>query len=379
MDHTEVGNDLIMLRHEDNVWINTDSAVITSTAAIIPGELVLSFAVKMPHLKGRALQQALPFACEDQLSQAVDHYHFTANKHDGKKAMVAAMLKNDYQTLVEFIKNSGIMIKACYPDYLAVPYYENTITIAALHDKVLVRQDEYLGVSFAKEHMDAIIPSLLVMDKEYNLFLYGDDAFVASVNELLVGYHCTIETAITSSSIFAAKNLPRDFNLLVSRDVPKEKSSPSARAWILCAVLLLIALMIFVGVKTEIIHRYKVANVKITRAMQQVYNVAMPGQVMPDNVRDAINPVLQKASANVQDEFVSVLQKTGKLLRQYPLITVNSISYFNARVGFVMTAASTDTFNKFVAACADADLKVWEDKMSTKDKVVVLYLNIGDK
>jgi type II secretion system protein L len=378
MNHTDVSNDLIILRHEDSVWINADSSAQSSESVIIPGELVLSFAVKMPQLKGRALQQALPFACEDQLSQSVDHYHFTANKHDGKKAMVAAMLKNDYQSLVGFIKNNDIMIKSCYPDYLAIPYYENTITIAAMDDKVLVRQGEYLGISFAKDHMDAIIPSLLVTDKEYNLLLYGDAAFVASISELLVGYNCIIEAA-TNNCIFATKNLPSDFNLLAARDVPKEKSSPSRRAWILCSILLLLAIIIFIGVRVEIIHRYKVANFKITQELQQIYNVAMPGQILPDNVRDVINPLLKKAGANVQDGFVSVLQKTGKVLKLYPTITVNSISYFNSRVGFVMTAASTDTFNRFVAACADADLKVWDDKMDTKDKVVVLYLNIGDK
>ena len=84
------------------------------------------------------------------------------------------MLKNDYQSLCEYIKTNNLMLKACYPDFLALPYEENKITVVSFDGRVLVRQGKYVGHSFIEEHLVAIAPSL-VSDECSDFVVYGDE------------------------------------------------------------------------------------------------------------------------------------------------------------------------------------------------------------
>ena len=72
MDQAEANKQLVFLHHNGNSWSMDDVIPGVDGIALLPGELVLTFSVKMPALKGKALLQALPYACEDKLSQAVE-------------------------------------------------------------------------------------------------------------------------------------------------------------------------------------------------------------------------------------------------------------------------------------------------------------------
>ena len=369
---------LLVLHSIDGNWALTESVTIDKATVLIPGELVLNFAVTMPVLKGRALQQAIPFACEDKLAQGVEYYHFAHSKHDGNQVVVFAMLESDYSTLREFIASNAIKASACYPDYLALPHIPGKTTVLAHNGRVLVRETEYLGMSFAQEHMSAVLPALVSEREDVQFVVSGDHDFMQEFETIAVSNLSTVVERIDAIQI-DADNLPDDINLLSSKDVAKEKASPVGRVWIFNVILLIAMIMVFLGVRLELLHRYNSANTKLTQKMTQLYNTVIPGKDLPYDVRSALQPLLSKASGDSKDVFVASMQKVGAVLISHSAISVQSISYGNKQLSLVLTAANQNTFNSFLQACAKAGLHVVKEQMIPSGKTTTLNVTLEDK
>ena len=143
---TERNQQLLCLQRLQQGWcMDVEPSSDLPAVVLIPGEYVLSFSVTMPPLKGRALAQAIPFACEDRLSQPVDLYHFITGSYHGKQVPVLAMLKSDYDAMQAYLSAGSLSIQSLYPDYLALPYQAATVSVYATADRVILRWGETEG------------------------------------------------------------------------------------------------------------------------------------------------------------------------------------------------------------------------------------------
>ncbi|MBL4647680.1 MAG: hypothetical protein JKY13_01790, partial [Gammaproteobacteria bacterium] len=130
--------------------------------ALLSGESVLITSAELPLTNRNKLLQAVPYAVEEQLIANVETYHFAFNKHNDDGVLPVAIVdKQHMKSWFAQLQDSGCKVQQLLPDFLALPYQQNTWHIHLTSQHAIVRTQQDMGFSIENEHLAMLLSNKL--------------------------------------------------------------------------------------------------------------------------------------------------------------------------------------------------------------------------
>ena len=127
---------------------------------LVPGQDVLLTRVDLPG-RSKVVQQAIPFALEEQLAADPDALHFAhCRRRDGVGVDVAVVARSRMDYWCSLLDEAGLEVESMIPEQLALPmpFVEKALSVLA-DDVILVRREAAQGFAVDKENFEFLIIS----------------------------------------------------------------------------------------------------------------------------------------------------------------------------------------------------------------------------
>lgn len=337
---------------------------------LIPGEDALFCVADIPAKQSRFIQQALPYAVEEQIAQDIESVHLAIGTHSDVGYRVAAI---DHRQMTHWMRLFSdwdhARLEAVYPDAALLPITDGGWSICLDGDAVMLVSDrgEWLAVQsrnlamFAQtlaappsDEVVAELPiSLFGTDSEFE-HLQSDVAVLKSSSRLVVKEQ-TLELMPLELLAHAHHNhLCQPINLCQGAYSIKSGNSGLFGAW--KPLVAVASAWFFIQVAVEIgfgyYHGQQAEQVQ-AQAME-IYQRAFPNDTRTNagNVRRVVQGQLNQMQASGSDAgFITLMKYTGSeysKLSGADSIVFNSVNYSQNR-GELVVDVRADSYGKLSA------------------------------
>lgn len=343
---------------EELVAISTDKEIIV----IVSAEDVLLLNAKLPKMPRSRLEQALPFALEEQLICDVDKLHFTHGIHQEGDLPVAVVAKEKMAQWMALLQTWNIVADKMLPAMLVLPWQENTWQVA-ITNTALVRTDLYSGfaceISNLREMLDIALSTAAQMPDKINICYYNEktehvdlSAPVPILEESKSAAQFYIDLALNSHT--PAINL-----LQGAFATKKSKFTQTKRIWHMAiglaaawiAILFLYPLLSYFILESRVSH--------LNAAIAEIYkrNFPLATDVIAPKLR--MQEKLQKLNNGAgQNRYFILLGYLGQGLQNSSGVKFKRMEYQNNQLNVELLANSSDEFSKFTDYLSQQGLKV---------------------
>lgn len=133
------------------------------TLVLVPGELVLLAAVRIPSRQMRQIKQALPYMVEEIIADNIEDVHLAlpAFKPEENAAMPVAVVR--HHLLIDWLDQlyqHGIKPDWMYPDSLTVPWRLHSRSFFVNGERIIIRSERFGAQIFFKSQMAAYLQLL---------------------------------------------------------------------------------------------------------------------------------------------------------------------------------------------------------------------------
>ncbi|MGF1762489.1 type II secretion system protein GspL [Aliivibrio kagoshimensis] len=125
--------------------------------ALMPSCDVLLTEVAIPAGAPRNISTILPYLLEDELVQDITDLHFSLVSKEANVAHVAVINRNKLESWLTQFEQAGLSVKKIIPDCLALPYYRDGLTVAAMNQQWIVRSGAYQGTCVETELFEPLL------------------------------------------------------------------------------------------------------------------------------------------------------------------------------------------------------------------------------
>jgi len=238
------------------------------------GEDVLLLQTSVPAQSRKELQQAVPYAVEDDLATSVDSNAICFQKTKQGVAVAIAeaeKLELGYQRLVK----AGIRPRIIAPDVLSLPWYEGDWTLLLEQDRALLRNDEFAGVVCDRENLRWVLEQQLAgMEDDLRpkvLHVWGD---ADGLDDLGIRLQRARGNALDCLAVGVNK-LP-SLNLISALGSSGKLDGDDTRRFQVAAVLAAIALAIGLFAQSWELARLEQYNQTLSQRIESLYRETFP-------------------------------------------------------------------------------------------------------
>lgn len=337
---------------------------------LIPGDEALFCIADIPAKQSRFIQQALPFAVEEQIAQEIESVHLSIGAHSESGYRVAAI---DHRQMAHWRNVFGdwdhARLEAIYPDASLLPVTDGGWSICLDGDSVMLASDqgEWLAVQsrnlamFAKTL--AAPPSEDVV-AELPVSLFGTetefDHLQADIAELKSSPRLTVKEQFLELSpleLLAHSHHHRfcqPINLCQGQYSIKSENSGLLGAWKPLIAVASVWFVIQVAVELGFGYYHNQQAEQLQSQAMVIYRNAFPKDTRTHagNVRRVVQGQLNQMQAGGTDAgFITLMKYTGneysKLARANSIV-FNSVNYSRNR-GQLVVDVRADSYGKLSA------------------------------
>ena len=294
---------------------------------IVPAPDILLLQTQLPKLSRHKLQQALPFALEENLIDDVSQLHFATGPHQVDGLLpVAVVAKSKMQTWVEQMKTVGISPSAMISMTLALPLSEEAWQIYTYHDHKIIRTGKYSGFSADTALFDTMLDAI---PNKKNLELIPEMS-----NSTLLK---TIADALPTLYFI---------NLLQGSYPAKRKSSNTKNVWKYAGILasIWLALAFLSNLTSLFILQYQASS--INSAISKIYYRNFPHASSTVAPRERMEQKLKEVTGAAQkNNFLSLLATVGNSLSHSTGIRLQNLDYRNGILTLDVSSAAFDNLD----------------------------------
>lgn len=337
---------------------------------LIPGDEALFCVADIPAKQSRYIQQALPFAVEEQIAQDIDTVHLALGRHTDEGYRVAAIDEERMERWVGLFSNwEHARLDAIYPDASLLPVTEGGWSVCLDGEIALMVSDrgEWLSMHSANlgmfAHTLAVPPSEEVV-AEVPVTLYATeqefDAQPTIVSDLKSPGRLTVrrETLELMPLELLAHahhhHLSQPINLCQSRFSNRAKTESPLKPWkpLIAVAAVWFGVQVALEVGMGFYYERKADDLQ-ERAMA-VYREAFPGdrRTHAGNVRRVIQGQLRVAGSEGPDlGFITLMKYTGQEYSELPSgqsVTFNSVNFSRSR-GELVVDVRADSYDRLSA------------------------------
>jgi len=292
---------------------------------LLPGENVLTTAVRLPRKRRRQALKALPFMLEDSIASDVMQEHAAVGPDNPDGAtLVAVTHKQQLRELLETFAAAGVTPYKVLPDYAALRESPDSWQILLDGDRALVRRPDGTGFTTPVSRLALC-------------FRAAD----ASVPELPGDWQISEQVVANPLQHLADGAAQASLNLLQGEFKTMQQDGWNWRPWAAAAVLALAALCIVLfetGLETA---RYNRENAQLQASMLELARDALPGVTQ---IRDPQTQLLiawrqLKNGGAGEAEFLPLLNRVSPAISQQQ-VTVQGISFRDGTLTMALQGTS---------------------------------------
>lgn len=308
----------------------------TRTVVLVPAEDVLLTHATLPKLSPQKLQQALPFALEEQLLDDVENLHFAIGPYQANDLWPVAITTKEKMTAwLSALTSIGISPSVLIPLTFALPYTEDSWNIFS-HDNIsTVRTGEYTGFACDTKNLDTLI--------ELNS---AQPVYIDLSSQQLI----EIAPQLT-------KSVP--INLLQGSYRAKQTATQTKKIWQLAGIVTAawIALM-FLNPLISFFILHKQTN-QIETAISTIYKKNFPQATAVVAPRERMQEKLKTAFASTnKDNFLALLSLLSKSLVDLKSIQLKHLEFREKQLTLEVATDSFDNLDKLTNALTQQGLNV---------------------
>jgi general secretion pathway protein L len=322
---------------------------------VIPSADVLLTQIKLPRLNRRRLQQALPYALEEQLLDDVDKLHFACGPYAADFSLpVAVIHKQRLEQWLQLLQQAAISADLLIPLTLALPYHRQQWHVAIIRGQAQVRTDLYAGFSSEPANLETLLALKWAEEAKHPeaILLYEDSpSLTLTTNTLPIKRLTSSEPFGEQLATYFLTARP-PLNLLQGAYSPRMKlrlAEPNKKAWkqvgLLCALglglLLLSPLSSWILLRCEAHYlQNKMAALYRENVGPSFFSVADPRE----KLEAKLNQLLKESDRHLFLQELLEVAKTATAIR------LQSIDFQQQQLRLTLTAPTVTTVDEFSAA-----------------------------
>ncbi len=342
--------------------------------ALVPGSDLFLKWVELPKKAGRKAIAAVPYMLEDELSVDIAEQFFAMGDHIDDKQAVAVVSRGKMQQWLEWIANAGLNCSKIVPDVLALPVQQDSWSMLALGEQLIVRQNSWEGI---QGDASWVVPAIEHFAKKQEVPLeiadYSDLELPHLANTEIVKQQLDVPMQILAQGAKSCK-----FNLLQGDFKPKRQSKGQLSQWKWAAVLACVALVLTLVDKGVELNSLNAQRDALNEQIEQEYKRAFPESTRIVNVRSQMR---QKIAALEQGGgSVSMLAIMTQLSSAFSASNVKpqTLKYDSKRseLRLLAVADSFEELEQFKRLAEELGYEVQQGAINNKDDQVIGSLSI---
>ena len=278
----------------------------------VPSERVTVYFVDIPTAPRRKWPELVPWMLEDRLLQGVDEMHFVISDTPVEDQLqVFAISREDLKEWRRVAQNAGVSAQSMLPDYLALPWESERISIGWRDGVCLVRYGIAQGFAASPDMAWAMVENLISQqDIPPRLSI--------SIPEVeLVPEHLREQADINNAGMeWQFADVPRQYNLLTG--IFKPSGGTVGTAWLPAVGLAILLLGLSVGfiymASTQMSTRINALENQLVQTYSRLFEGRRP---QPQNVREEAEQRINwlfKQRASLKAEPVAGLVALDQLM-----------------------------------------------------------------
>lgn len=320
---------------------------------IVPAQDVLLTHAALPKLNTHRLQQALPFALEENLIDDVETLHFATGAHQENNTWpVAIVAKQKMDEWLNALQQVDLAASYLIPAPLALQQEMNHWYIVMTDDEAIVRINQWDGFCCNKINLATLLDLKMneVKNKPHAIYLnfYTSDR----------NFHFTYENIPVQTQHYAPEQFINDLatwldensaiNLLQGPYRAKQKTSDVKKTWTIAAYLALAVIATgFIGNLIGFFILYFQAHA-LERSVHAIYKNNFPSATSIVAPKERMSEKLKKLmNQSGKNSFLATLALVGKSFAETPGIHLLKLDFKNQQVTLELSTATSDNLDKF--------------------------------
>jgi len=337
---------------------------------LIPGDEALFCVADIPAKQSRFVNQALPYAVEEQIAQDIESVHLALGLHTQEGYRVAAIDRDRMAQWLELFNGwSHSRLEAIYPDAALLPVTEGGWSVCLAGESAMMASDrgEWLSMQSANLGMFAhtlAAPSPEDVVTEVPVVVYGTesefDEQQALLGELMAPGLLSVRREaleLMPLELLAHahhNHLCRPINLCQREFSVKDGKASPLKPWKPLIAVAAVWFVVQVAVEAGMGFYYQQQADDLRQQAMAVYRESFPGdrRTHAGNVRRVVEGQLRTAGSGGPDmDFVTLMKYTGQQYSKVAStgsVTFNSINYSQSR-GELVVDVRAETYDRLSA------------------------------
>ena len=365
-------------------------AALAEGAAVVvlaPASRLLCLSTPMPSLSGARLQQALPFALEEQLAEEVESLHFVAGPRTGDGQQTALVVaKQDMQQWLALLTAHGIRPQRMLHEGLALPWQEGSWSLCLEDEQALLRTGPadvavlpitdwpgWLALAWPRRREG--VQQLAIYDARQNPL----EVDARELPDGVVISQYQVSAPILRHMLTELEHTPA-INLLSGEFSSRERLSKLWRPWRTAAALLGIWLLLQGTLAFSQYQQLKQQDEALYQAIIETYRKAFPDAVNIVHPRLQMERHLEQLRASGgQSTFVNLLNTTGPLLADRQQIQLGNLRYRQGELELELVLNTMAQLETLQTQLSERGLQVENRGATTRNEQLEVRLVIREQ
>lgn len=353
--------------------------------AIIPATDVVLTTADLPNLNRHRLQQALPYALEEQMIDDVSTLHFAIGDTTYEDTWpVAIIAKQILQYWLTLLTNANLSPTILIPETLALPYQENAWHIVITKDQAIVRTGKYSGFASDLTNLSLMLKlQLNEIPQPHQIYLKNYDVppieLPNNVADVPLQIQHLPQTQFINDLAIWFEQAPI-INLLQNNYAAKSKITMVKKTWLVACILAAATLLVSLfgqSVSLAILHHQ---NNKLEKSIALIYRKNFPEATSITLPKERFEEKYKKLTllAN-KNLFLTWLGYISKAFAESPNLHIQHLDFRNQQLSLELTAPTFDTLDKFTRALKQYGLNAKQQNAvtsGTQVKAMVLIQSV---
>lgn len=335
---------------------------------LVPASAVLLTSARVPSRRHAQVQQALPYALEEQLGTDVTELHFALGPRGAGDAVAAAVVaRARMDQWRQALATAGLAPRHLLPEVLALPFAADAWTLLLEDRGFLLRTGPAQGHGLEMDALEHLLGQALAQAGEGRprrlrcIDCRSERTALPVLADLCQthGVELVEEPAPAQAlTLLAAGAAPVSLDLLQGGYGPQEHWGRLWRPWRTAAALLALLLALQGGLAGYRYWQLSTEEADLAARIEQVYRSTFPEARRVVDARAQMEQRLtQLQQAGGGDEFQRLLTRSGSLLGQAPQLSLHALNYRPGVLELDLQAPDLSALDRLRQSFATAGLR----------------------
>jgi len=344
---------------------------------LLPNTDILLTHVDIPTTQRQRLQQAVPYALEEQLAEDIEQLHFALGQRDVNQHLaVAVIAQRHLDSYLNVLREFQLSPAVVLPEVFALPLISESWSVMQQGQRVLIRTEKQAGFAMDVENIQSILP---LMTLPSQIIVWGK--LSESVREAFNSFNVPLIEKIPEQNFLISTCYQKEvINLLQGKYQPVSQTAHLWRPWRLTAALLLLLGCVEIGRLALDYRQLEQQSQVLNQQIEQIYRQTFPQAQKIVNPRvqmeQQLNELKGKAKNTQAGNFLILLNQLSPTLVKVNSLNLKEITYQSGKLELSLEVPDLPTLELLKRYVKEAGINANFSPSTTESKNVRTKLQV---